>query len=53
MPVYEYRCSACLTLETRNRGISERDNELHCDDCGGEMKRVLSTPRVWAPTRNL
>ena len=45
MPNYEYECLTCGPF-TRFRAISERDEPVDCDECGGMGMRVMSTPNL-------
>lgn len=38
MPIYEYKCPDCDVIIEKMRKISERDEEVICVECGGEMK---------------
>ena len=42
MPIYVYSCEKCSHRATEHRAISERDSELKCPVCGGEMKRRVA-----------
>lgn len=45
MPLYEYRCQSC----GRTREVLQKMSDpplKTCEDCGGEMKRLVSAPAV-------
>jgi len=42
MPIYVYKCTKCEHKETMQRSISDRDKDLSCPVCGGEMKREVA-----------
>lgn len=45
MPLYEYRCQSC----GRTREVLQKMSDAPltvCEDCGGEMKRLVSAPAV-------
>ena len=46
MPVYEYRCAACLEITTVVCAIAELKGRVVCDRCGGEALRIISPSRV-------
>lgn len=52
MPVYAYRCAGCGANYERLRGISAKDTEVDCPDCGtiGQAKRLLSTFSAFSKT---
>lgn len=43
---YEFKCKNCGEKKEVSLKVSERDNIQKCDDCQGEMVRVLSCPGV-------
>jgi len=52
MPIYEYKCDDCGTLDQKITSVRLRDFPGPCE-CGGDNKRLHSIPsRVWAPTRS-
>ena len=45
MPLYEYQCKKCQKVFEIIQKFS--DQELsECDDCGGELERLLSAPAI-------
>jgi putative FmdB family regulatory protein len=49
MPVYEYRCPACLALFERLESVSKRDEDIECPACGGrEAGRLVSVFAAFA-----
>lgn len=44
MPIYDYRCTACRTMDERMRQITERDEPAACPNCGSRMERQLTSP---------
>ncbi len=45
MPIYEYQCKACNDRHEIIQKISD-DPLTHCPKCGGEMKKLLSSPAI-------
>ena len=45
MPIYEYLCSQCKERHEIIQRISE-DPLTHCPKCGGEMKKLISSPAI-------
>ena len=45
MPIYEYLCSQCKERHEIIQRISE-DPLTHCPKCGGEMKKLFSSPAI-------
>jgi putative FmdB family regulatory protein len=45
MPLYDYRCQTCGTMQAVFKRIDERDLPEVCH-CFGQMKRVFSAPAV-------
>jgi putative FmdB family regulatory protein len=45
MPIYEYLCSQCNERHEIIQRISE-DPLTHCPKCGGEMKKLISSPAI-------
>jgi putative FmdB family regulatory protein len=45
MPIYEYLCSQCKERHEIIQRISE-DPLTHCPSCGGEMKKLISSPAI-------
>lgn len=45
MPLYEYQCETCGAIVEKLRPVSAPDAGPH-EDCGGELKKLVSTPRV-------
>jgi putative FmdB family regulatory protein len=44
MPVYEYRCSTCVTVFERLGAIADRDDVSDCPSCGRRgAQRLLAT----------
>ena len=41
MPIYEYECK-CGNREEKFFHMSDTPNEIECEKCGGEMKKVIS-----------
>jgi len=49
MPMYEYECPRCSTRFDLRRGISERDEEVTCPNCGDEHARRVPAFAVFTP----
>lgn len=45
MPIYEYLCSQCNERHEIIQKISD-DPLTHCPKCGGEMKKLISSPAI-------
>ena len=45
MPIYEYQCLSCNERHEIIQRISEAPL-THCPKCGGEMKKLLSSPAI-------
>ncbi|HEX8620186.1 MAG TPA: FmdB family zinc ribbon protein [Thermoanaerobaculia bacterium] len=45
MPIYEYQCKQCNDRQEVIQTMSEPPLE-HCPKCGGEMKKLLSSPAI-------
>ena len=45
MPIYEYLCQQCNERHEIIQRISE-DPLTHCPKCGGEMKKLISSPAI-------
>jgi putative FmdB family regulatory protein len=45
MPIYEYQCKQCNDRHEIIQRISEAPL-THCPKCGGEMKKLLSSPAI-------
>ena len=45
MPIYEYQCKQCGERHEIIQRISE-DPLTHCPKCGGEMKKLISSPAI-------
>ena len=43
MPLYEYRCSSCSRTTEALQSFSDEPLTV-CEDCGGELKKLLSSP---------
>ncbi len=43
MPLYEYKCDQCGEVFFELRRALEREDSIHCPDCGGEGKIIFST----------
>lgn len=42
MPIYEYRCENCDRKFTKILKMSEKDNFVDCEACGGVIKLIPS-----------
>jgi len=42
MPVYEYECTKCKSIQECIRHIDERPKQVVCEKCGGVAVRILS-----------
>ena len=45
MPIYEYQCQQCKERHEIIQRISD-DPLTHCPKCGGEMKKLISSPAI-------
>jgi putative FmdB family regulatory protein len=45
MPIYEYQCKECNQRHEIIQKISD-EPLTHCPHCGGEMKKLLSSPAI-------
>ncbi len=45
MPIYEYQCRECNDRHEIIQKISD-DPLTHCPKCGGEMKKLISSPAI-------
>lgn len=45
MPIYEYQCKSCNERHEIIQKISD-DPLTHCPKCGGDMKKLLSSPAI-------
>ena len=45
MPLYEYQCTACGERAEILQRVSEPPY-THCAKCGGEMKKLISSPAI-------
>jgi putative FmdB family regulatory protein len=45
MPLYEYQCQSCKERSEILQKISDPPYS-HCPKCGGEMKKLLSSPAI-------
>jgi len=44
MPIYEFRCRACGSVQERIRPLGDSGEDLACEACGsGRLERVPST----------
>lgn len=46
MPTYVYRCPVCGGEEVLTRKVDDRNLPVRCMDCGTDMPRQISAPRV-------
>ena len=47
MPLYDYECSKCGTIEEVQHTVSEIGKiEILCNDCNLPMKKMLSVPAL-------
>lgn len=46
MPVYEYLCKTCSSMEIESRNADNRDDEKLCKTCNLPMKRLYSSIRT-------
>jgi putative FmdB family regulatory protein len=44
MPLYSYACPLCGAERDEYRDVSDRNLELACDECGGDMARMWTAP---------
>lgn len=45
MPMYEYECQSCSTIEEQFSRISYNNSiDRYCDGCGGLMTKIISKP---------
>lgn len=45
MPIYEYLCSQCNERHEIIQRLAE-DPLTHCPKCGGEMRKLISSPAI-------
>jgi putative FmdB family regulatory protein len=45
MPIYEYQCRQCNERHEIIQKFSD-DPLTHCPKCGGEMKKLISSPAI-------
>lgn len=45
MPIYEYECAACERRTEVLQKLSD-PSPTECEECGGELKRLISAPAV-------
>lgn len=45
MPLYEYQCTSCSERMEILQGINDPPTS-HCPKCGGEMKKLISSPAI-------
>ena len=45
MPIYEYECQACGNRTEVLQGLNEEPRR-ECEECGGELRRLISAPAV-------
>src|SRR5436309_14759072 len=45
MPLYDYQCQKCGHVVEVMHGVNDRGPQ-HCERCGGEMRKLLSTPAI-------
>lgn len=45
MPIYEYQCNQCNERHEIIQRFSDNPLE-HCPKCGGEMKKLISSPAI-------
>jgi len=46
MPIYEYRCNHCGTISEFLVGVSSKDQNLNCKQCGSPwLEKVISVSR--------
>ncbi len=45
MPIYEYQCRQCNERHEIIQKLSD-DPLTHCPKCGGEMKKLISSPAI-------
>jgi putative FmdB family regulatory protein len=43
--IYEYRCKACNTSETKLRRVAQADDKVPCTRCGRACARVVTAAR--------
>jgi putative FmdB family regulatory protein len=41
MPIYEYECPDCKLHHESVARISERNNPVHCEECGTISRRII------------
>lgn len=46
MPTYEYTCTDCDDKKQIVRGINDKSEDVFCDACKTEMKRVYSVGAI-------
>ena len=46
MPLYEYECKKCKTVQERFYHIEDRRAHVRCNECGGKAVRILSIGSV-------
>jgi putative FmdB family regulatory protein len=46
MPRYDFRCPSCGLTTERVLTLARYDDPQGCESCGGDMRRLISAPRV-------
>ena len=46
MPLYDYHCVTCGTIQPLFRKIADRDNPRLCGTCGQARTRILTAPHI-------
>jgi putative FmdB family regulatory protein len=42
MPLYEFKCKNCGKIITKLMSVNEDSSNLLCDQCGGNVKKIIS-----------
>ena len=46
MPYYDYLCERCGEQFEYNVPYQDRDQSRECPECGGELDRMISSPKI-------
>ena len=46
MPYYDYKCERCEEQFEYNVSYEDRDQLRKCPECGGELNRMICSPKI-------
>lgn len=46
---YDYKCSACNSIQEYHEEFEDKEKEHVCPECGFEMQRMISAPQFNFP----